>query len=78
MLGIQKSLDLAASSEGMKGLYRVLLCLCYIGFYRGYVGIVEKKMETTIMGYLGICIYTERVWGSDLLFIVDTENPAWM
>ena len=21
--------------------------------YRGYVGIMEKKMETTIMGYIG-------------------------
>ena len=57
MLGIQKSLDLAASSKGMKGLYRVLVCLCV---------------------YIYMYIYTERVWGSDLLFIVDTENPAWM
>ena len=25
--------------------------------YWGYNGIVEKKMETTIMGYIGIYIY---------------------
>ena len=25
-----------------------------LGFYRGYVGLVEKKVETTIMGYVGI------------------------
>ena len=25
----------------------------YVGLYRVYVGIMEKKMETTIMGYIG-------------------------
>ena len=25
----------------------------YIGLYRGYMGIMEKKMETTIMGSIG-------------------------
>ena len=25
---------------------------CYNGFYRGYIGIVENKMETAIMGYI--------------------------
>ena len=30
-----------------KGIYRVIL-----GLYRGYIGIMEKKMETTIMGYI--------------------------
>ena len=29
-----------------KGLYRVIL-----GSYWGYIGIMEKKMETTIMGF---------------------------
>ena len=24
-----------------------------IGFYWGYIGIMEKKMESTIMGYIG-------------------------
>ena len=24
----------------------------YIEFYRGYIGIMEKKMETTTMGYI--------------------------
>ena len=31
------------------GLYRG-----YIGLYWGYIGIMEKKMETTIMGYIGV------------------------
>ena len=25
-----------------------------LGLYWGYVGIMEKKMETTIMGYIGL------------------------
>ena len=25
-----------------------------LGLYWGYIGIMEKKMETTIMGYIGI------------------------
>ena len=25
----------------------------YNGLFRGYIGIMEKKMETTLMGYLG-------------------------
>ena len=25
-----------------------------LGLYWGYVGIMEKKMETTIMGYIGV------------------------
>ena len=25
-----------------------------IGLYRGIIGIMEKKMETTIMGYIGV------------------------
>ena len=29
----------------------------YIGSYRGYIGIMEKKMETTIMGFIGIIGY---------------------
>ena len=24
-----------------------------LGLYKGYIGIMEKKMETTIMGYIG-------------------------
>ena len=28
--------------------------LGYIGLCRGYMGILEKKMETTITGYIGI------------------------
>ena len=28
-------------------------CIGIIWLYRGYIGIVEKKMETTIMGYRG-------------------------
>ena len=34
----------------------------YIGDLWGYIGIMEKKMETTIMGYLGF-----RGLGSKLL-----------
>ena len=32
----------------------------------GYIGIMEKKMETTIMGYIGyIYIYIDRThWGN--------------
>ena len=26
-----------------------------LGLYWGYIGILEKKMETTIMGYMGGC-----------------------
>ena len=29
-----------------------------LGLYRGYMGIMEKKMETTIMSYVGY-----RIWG---------------
>ena len=37
----------------IKGLYRV-----YLGVeYRGYIGMVEKKMETTIMGFIRIIGY---------------------
>ena len=34
------------------------VCLSFLGFYRGYIGIMEKKLETTIMGlyrgYIGM------------------------
>ena len=33
-----------------------------IGLYRGYVGIMEKKMETTIMG-LGFRVPLSRITG---------------
>ena len=29
-----------------------------LGLYWGYMGIMEKKMETTILGYIGY-----RIWG---------------
>ena len=28
----------------------------FYGLYRGYIGIIEKKMETIIMGYIGTTI----------------------
>ena len=34
-------------------------------FKRGYIGVMEKKMETTIMGYVGIIGYI-------LLWVVET------
>ena len=37
----------------MGNIWAISLKGGYIGFYRGYIGIMEKKMETTIMGYLG-------------------------
>ena len=40
-----------------KGMFRV-----YIGFYWGYIGIMEKKMEATIMG-LGFRVLGFRVSG---------------
>ena len=27
-----------------------------LGLYWGYLGIMEKKMETTIMGYIGVIL----------------------
>ena len=49
------------------GLYRDYRV--YIGLYWGYIGIMEKKMETTtILGYMGdykvyIYIYIWVIWG---------------
>ena len=35
------------------------------GLYWGYIGIIEKKMETTIMGYIGyILVYNIGVLGA--------------
>ena len=31
--------------------------ILYKGLYGGYKGIMEKKMETTIMGFIGIIEY---------------------
>ena len=37
-----------------------LLCFLYEALYREYIGIMEKKMETTILwGYIGI-IYRDN------------------
>ena len=36
------------------GYNRVILGLVILGLYRVYIGIMEKKMETTIMGCIGI------------------------
>ena len=30
--------------------------LCSGLLYRSYIGIMEKKMETTIMGYIGVIL----------------------
>ena len=47
---------------GIQGLYRVFYeeYRDYIGLYRGYIGIMEKKMETTLMGYIGILVYIDK------------------
>ena len=28
-----------------------------LGFNSGYIGIMEKRMETTLMGYIGFRVY---------------------
>ena len=34
-----------------------------LGLYNAYMGIMEKKMETTIMGYIGYFVQGFGVWG---------------
>ena len=36
----------------------------YIGYILGYIGIMEKKMETTIMGYIEYIGVISGVWKS--------------
>ena len=55
--------DMGAGGQAMVEIRRLLSTnlskgyFSYIkvisGLYRGYIGIMEKKMETTIMGYIG-------------------------
>ena len=34
--------------------------LVILGFYRGKIGIMENKMETTVMGYIGVILWLYR------------------
>ena len=35
----------------------------FIGLYKGYIGIMKKKMETTIVGYiLGLYGWLSKLW----------------
>ena len=47
-----------------------------MGFYRGYIGIREKKMETTIYG-LGFGVYSppsvDRIWAYGDLVVIYTK-----
>ena len=45
--------------HGLEGDYMAspLLHGVILGFYWGYMGLMEKKMETTIMGYIGFRVY---------------------
>ena len=41
------------------------------GLYRGYIGILEKKMETTISGYAIVKAYTFKPFSDDT-----PQNPG--
>ena len=52
-MGGAKPLASGVSVHAFKG-FRVQYLGVILGLYRGYIGIIEKKMETTIMGYIGV------------------------
>ena len=52
--GQRRCLDLVRSSAWVDSH------LSNLSLYRGYIGIMEKKTETTTMGYVGIIGY---IWG---------------
>ena len=45
---------MSCSLKSVMGLYSGLGFRVSMGLYRGYIGIMEKKMEITTMGYMGL------------------------
>ena len=56
MKGDTRSLDYSSCDLCSKGPIRVIL-----GLYGGYMGIMEKKMETAIMGYIDLFVLRVHV-----------------
>ena len=56
-MGGAKPLASGVSVHAFKG-FRVQYLGVILGLYRGYIGIMEKKMETTIVfrGYIGVIL----------------------
>ena len=48
-------IEMGIGGKALLDVMPVAMKLCRLpGIYWGYIGIMEKKMETTIMGYIGV------------------------